>query len=130
VTRGGPERPVTTHPSEAERDVYGIAAHFWTAVAVGVGLLVVGLIAVVLGTGWLLERLLAAGGVVKAVILLGWFFLTLSWFQAPWGSGGWYVAPPIGPFATKKECEEAAVWVLKTAAPRPVIPSRCYEDGR
>ena len=41
---------------------------------------------------------------MKPVILVGWFFFTLSWFSAPWGSGGWYVSPPVGGFATKAAC--------------------------
>ena len=66
---------------------------------------------------------------IAKVVLVGWSFVLLSWFQAPWGTGGWYVSS-IGGFGTKKDCEEAAAWVQKTAGPRPVIPSRCFEEGR
>ena len=66
---------------------------------------------------------------IVKVVLVGWSFVLLSWFQAPWGTGGWYVSS-IGGFGTKKDCEEAAAWVQKTAGPRPVIPSRCFEEGR
>ena len=62
------------------------------------------------------------------VILLGWFFFALSWFTAPWGAGGWYISPKIGGFHSQQACEEAAAWVQKTAAPKPVIPSKCYEE--
>lgn len=65
----------------------------------------------------------------KAMLLLGWSFVLLSWFQGPWGSGGWF-ATTLGPFATKAICEQQAAWVQKTAAPRPVIPGPCVEDAR